>query len=156
MARKLKSDKPLFYATLLLLGASLVMVYSGSAVLAPDGGTAASVYLFRQVLWLMLGSAVLAITMRIDYRVFKHPAVVCTALAVTGEGTLAAWPSVPQIAAKTGTLRHTVGLAGYLEMGNEPPIIFCYFVNHLPGPASIGRGEIASSLDRWSLLGRFQ
>ena len=76
-----------------------------------------------------------------------------SALAVTGEGTLAAWPSVPQIAAKTGTLRHTVGLAGYLEMGNEPPIIFCYFVNHLPGPSSIGRGEIASSLERWHLLG---
>ena len=76
-----------------------------------------------------------------------------SALPVTGEGTLAAWPSVPQIAAKTGTLRHTVGLAGYLEMGNEPPIIFCYFVNHLPGPSSIGRGEIASSLERWHLLG---
>ena len=79
-----------------------------------------------------------------------------SALAVTGRGTLAGWPSVPQVAAKTGTLRHTVGLAGYLEMGSETPIIFCYFVNHLPGPASIGRGEIASSLDRWSLLGRFQ
>lgn len=89
MARKLKSDKPLFYATLLLLGASLVMVYSGSAVLAPDGGTAAEVYLFRQFLWLMLGSAVLAIAMRIDYRIFKHPAVVCTALAVTGAALVA-------------------------------------------------------------------
>ena len=34
MARKLKSDKLLFTATLLLVCASVVMVYSASAVLA--------------------------------------------------------------------------------------------------------------------------
>jgi len=34
MARKLKSDKLLFMATLLLVLASIVMVYSASAVLA--------------------------------------------------------------------------------------------------------------------------
>ena len=37
MARKLKSDKLLFLATLLLVCASIVMVYSASAVLALDG-----------------------------------------------------------------------------------------------------------------------
>ena len=35
MARTLKSDKMLFLATLLLVGASVVMVYSASAVQAP-------------------------------------------------------------------------------------------------------------------------
>ena len=34
MARKLKSDKVLFLATLLLVCSSVVMVYSASAVLA--------------------------------------------------------------------------------------------------------------------------
>ena len=36
MARTLKSDKLLFLATLLLVGASVVMVYSASAVQALD------------------------------------------------------------------------------------------------------------------------
>ena len=55
------------------------------------------------------------------------------ALATPGAGTLAAWPRVPPIAAKTGTLRHTVALAGILyPEGPDPPVVFCYFVNHLP------------------------
>ena len=36
MARKLKSDKLLFMATLLLVGVSVLMVYSASAVLAME------------------------------------------------------------------------------------------------------------------------
>ena len=36
MARKLKSDQILFLATLLLVGLSVVMVYSASAVLAME------------------------------------------------------------------------------------------------------------------------
>jgi cell division protein FtsW len=36
MARKLKSDRALFIATLLLVGLSLVMVYSASAVVAME------------------------------------------------------------------------------------------------------------------------
>ena len=76
------------------------------------------------------------------------------ALAGPGEGTLAGWPSVPKIAAKTGTLRHTVGLAGFLDAGSEGPIIFCYFVNHLPGPPAVARRQIATALTRWRSIGQ--
>ena len=44
---------------------------------------------------------------------------VVEALAGPGVGTLAAWPRVPPIAAKTGTLRHTVALAGILDPGSS-------------------------------------
>ena len=48
MARKLKSDKVLFLATLLLVCASVVMVYSASAAVALDRYGSASRYLITQ------------------------------------------------------------------------------------------------------------
>ena len=74
---------------------------------------------------------------------------VVEALAGPGAGTLAAWPRVPPIAAKTGTLRHTVALAGILDPGLNTPVIFCYFVNHHPERRWAARDEIASALGRW-------
>ena len=70
------------------------------------------------------------------------------ALARPGEGTLAAWPRLPRIAAKTGTLRHTVALAGILDPDSETPVFFCYFVNHHRRPAA-ARREIAAALRSW-------
>ncbi len=75
------------------------------------------------------------------------------ALAGPGEGTLAAWPRVPPVAAKTGTLRHTVALAGILDPGSEAPVVFCYFVNHHQGTAA-ARRAIASALRSWRTAAR--
>ena len=75
------------------------------------------------------------------------------ALAGPGEGTLAGWPRMPPVAAKTGTLRHTVGLAGILDPGSDAPIVFCYFVNHDPRRPSAARREIAAALRRWRAAG---
>ncbi|MCY4634398.1 MAG: D-alanyl-D-alanine carboxypeptidase/D-alanyl-D-alanine-endopeptidase [Acidobacteria bacterium] len=71
------------------------------------------------------------------------------ALAGRGEGTLRAWPSLPPLAAKTGTLRHTVALAGIIGPDSDAPVVFCYFVNHHTRPRSAARGEIAAALRRW-------
>ena len=70
------------------------------------------------------------------------------ALARPGEGTLRAWPRLPPVAAKTGTLRHTVALAGILDPGSEAPVVFCYFVNHHQG-ATAARRTIAAALRSW-------
>ena len=77
---------------------------------------------------------------------------VIDALAGPGDGTLAAWPRLPPVVAKTGTLRHTVALAGILDPGSQAPVIFCYFVNHHPGRPSAARREIATALRRWRAL----
>ena len=77
---------------------------------------------------------------------------VIDALAGPNEGTLAAWPRLPPVAAKTGTLRHTVALAGILDPGSQTPVIFCYFVNHYPGRPSAARREIVTALRRWRAL----
>ena len=71
------------------------------------------------------------------------------AMAGPGEGTLAAWPSMPPVAAKTGTLRHTVGLAGVLDPDLAAPVVFCYFVNHHLEQPQAARREIAAAVARW-------
>ena len=84
MARKLKSDKLLFLATLLLVCASVVMVYSASAVLAMERYQQPPYYfLFKQVTWAVLGVCLLSLAMRVDYRSLKQPLVIWTALGVS-------------------------------------------------------------------------
>ena len=77
MARKLQSDKWLFLATLALICVSVVMVYSASAVIAPDRYRVQPYhFVTRQAMWALLGLAVLSIVMRIDYRTYRNDHVV--------------------------------------------------------------------------------
>jgi len=84
MARKLKSDKLLFLATLLLVLASVVMVYSASAVIALDRFHNPYLFLVKQAMWSALGLALLGVVMRVDYRTWKQPALIWSALALVG------------------------------------------------------------------------
>ncbi|MGE0593730.1 MAG: putative lipid II flippase FtsW [Vicinamibacterales bacterium] len=84
MARKLKSDKVLFTASVLLVCLSIVMVYSASVVLAMDRFDQPYLFLVKQVLWSVLGMAVLAVAMRVDYRIYRNEHFVWAALAVVG------------------------------------------------------------------------
>ena len=81
MARKLKSDKLLFLATLLLVLSSWVMVYSASAVLAMDEYGQPYYYLFKQVVWVALGGGLLLVATRVDYRWLERPVVIWALLA---------------------------------------------------------------------------
>ena len=83
MARKLKSDKLLFIATLVLVCASLVMVYSASAVIGLEQyQQRPTFFLFKQATFALLGLALMPVLMRIDYRHYRQPIVIWTALAV--------------------------------------------------------------------------
>ena len=81
------------------------------------------------------------------------------ALARPGNGTLAVWPALPPVAAKTGTLKHTLALAGSLggieaELATEIPTTAPAAVAAL-GPAdapapdarSQGRADAASATE---------
>ncbi len=83
MARKLKSDKLLFLATLFLVCSSVVMVYSASAALAMDRYDQPYFFLFKQIAWAALGVCLLAGMMQVDYRQLKQPVVIWTALGVS-------------------------------------------------------------------------
>ena len=108
MARKLKPDKLLFFATLALLSASVIMVYSASALLAMDRYARPYHFLFRQVTWAVLGFGLLWGVMRIDYRRFREPVVLWTAIGVTVLALVAVLFSEPINGA-----RRWFGIAGF-------------------------------------------
>jgi cell division protein FtsW len=90
MARKLKSDKLLFTATLALVCASLVMVYSASAVIGMEQYHQRPAYfLFKQITFALVGLAVMPILMRVDYRTYRQPLFIWSALGVLGLALIA-------------------------------------------------------------------
>jgi cell division protein FtsW len=101
MARTLRSDKLLFWATLLLLAASVVMVYSASAVQAQERHQPASYLLVRQLIWGAIGFGLMLAAMRVDYHELRRPEVIGLLLGVT----LAALGAVFFFAPKNGTYR---------------------------------------------------
>src|SRR5687767_5833794 len=82
MARKLQSDKWLFIAALALICASVVMVYSASALVALERYQQPYLFVTKQVMWALLGVAVMSIVMRIDYRTYRNDTLVWTLLAI--------------------------------------------------------------------------
>ena len=83
MAKRVSVDKTLFAVTLLLVAIGLVMVFSASAVMANERFGSAYTFLLRQMAWAAAGLMVMIITMNVDYRRYKHPAVVFSLLGVT-------------------------------------------------------------------------
>jgi cell division protein FtsW len=81
MARKLQSDKWLFLATLALICASVVMVYSASALVALERFQQPYLFVTRQLMWAAVGVAVLSIVMRVDYRNYRNDRLVWFLLA---------------------------------------------------------------------------
>lgn len=77
------------------------------------------------------------------------------ALAAPGRGTLRGWGRLPPLAAKTGTVRHSLALAGYLEPhgpsehGAEP-VVFACFLNHRGEERAELRAEMTAWLNRWA------
>ena len=89
MARKLKSDRVLFLATILLIGLSIVMVYSASAVVGLERFGKPYIFLVKQGLWVTLGLAMLWVVMRIDYRTYREPVFIWTCVGVVGVALVA-------------------------------------------------------------------
>src|SRR5262245_15667703 len=95
MARKLKSDKLLFTATLLLVCTSVVMVYSASAVTATERFQQPYQFLFKQAAWVIIGLSIMPIVMRIDYRCYRQPAVIWMGLGGVALALVAVLFSLP-------------------------------------------------------------
>jgi cell division protein FtsW len=112
MARKLKSDKVLFIATVLLVASSVVMVYSASAPVALDRYGNASMFLVRQSLWALLGLGLLGLVMRIDYRTYREPVFIWTSLGMVALALIAVLFSPP-----VNNARRWFGVAG---LGVQP------------------------------------
>src|SRR5581483_2353069 len=83
MAKRVSVDRRLFTVTLLLIFLGLVMVFSSSAVMAQERYGSGYTFLFRQLAWAVGGIVVMVIAMKLDYKRYKHPAVVFSLLGLT-------------------------------------------------------------------------
>ncbi len=83
MAKRVSVDKTLFTVTLILVFIGLVMVFSASAVVAKEKFGSPYHFLLRQFGWALAGLAAMFAAMRLDYRRYKHPAVVFSLLGLT-------------------------------------------------------------------------
>jgi cell division protein FtsW len=83
MAKRLSVDKTLFAVTLVLVFIGLVMVFSASAVVAKERFGSPYHFVLRQLGWAVAGLAAMFATMKIDYRRYRHPAVVFSLFGLT-------------------------------------------------------------------------
>jgi cell division protein FtsW len=83
MAKRVSVDGWLFTVTLLLIFIGLVMVFSASAVMAKERYGSGYFFLLRQLGWATAGILAMVLAMKVDYRRYKHPAVVFSLLGVT-------------------------------------------------------------------------
>jgi cell division protein FtsW len=82
MARKLKPDRILFLVTIVLVGFGVAMVFSSSAIVAKAKFGDPNFFWFKQLISATLGLAVMFVIMKVDYHIYRQPAVVFSALAV--------------------------------------------------------------------------
>src|ERR1700688_1444050 len=83
MAKRVAVDSWLFTVTLLLIFIGLVMVFSASAVMAKERYGSGYFFLLRQLGWATAGILAMVVATKIDYRRYKHPAVVFSLLGLT-------------------------------------------------------------------------
>ncbi len=76
MARKLKPDWILFVAVLVLVVVGAILVFSSSAVLASEAYGNAYFFSFRHLVAVGLGLAAMFTLARVDYTLYRNPAVV--------------------------------------------------------------------------------
>jgi cell division protein FtsW len=67
-----RADPVLFTVVLVLVGLGLVMVYSSSAVLAQQKMNDSRYFLVRDLIWVVIGLVGMALTMRIDYSLYRR------------------------------------------------------------------------------------
>jgi cell division protein FtsW len=83
MAKRVSVDGWLFTVALLLVFVGLVMVFSASAVMAKERYGSGYYFLLRQMGWAVGGLLAMVAAMKLDYRRYKHPAVVFSLLGIT-------------------------------------------------------------------------
>jgi len=68
---------------MLLVFVGLVMVFSASAVMARERFGSPYAFLSKQLIWAVAGLVAMVVTMRVDYRRYKHPALVFSLMGFT-------------------------------------------------------------------------
>ena len=120
MARKLKADRVMFTATLLLVFASIIMVYSASALVALERFQQPYLFVIRQVMWVVLGIAALWVAMHVDYPTYRNDTFIWVLIGAVGLTLLGVLFSAPV----NGT-RRWLGIGGLGIQPSEFAKIVC-------------------------------
>jgi cell division protein FtsW len=83
MAKRVSVDRWLFTITMLLVFVGLVMVFSASAVMARERFGSPYAFVSKQLIWAVAGLAAMIAATRVDYRRYKHPALVFSMMGFT-------------------------------------------------------------------------
>jgi cell division protein FtsW len=83
MAKRVSVDRWLFTVTMLLVFVGLVMVFSASAVMARERFGSEYAFLSKQLISAVAGLGAMVVMMRVDYRRYKHPALVFSLMGLT-------------------------------------------------------------------------
>ena len=83
MAKRVSVDRWLFTVTMLLVFVGLVMVFSASAVMARERFGSEYAFLSKQLIWAVAGLGAMVVAMRLDYKRYKHPALVFSVMGLT-------------------------------------------------------------------------
>jgi cell division protein FtsW len=83
MAKRVSVDRWLFTVTMLLVFVGLVMVFSASAVMARERFGSEYAFLSKQLIWAVAGLGAMVVAMRVDYKRYKHPALVFSLMGLT-------------------------------------------------------------------------
>ena len=83
MAKRVSVDRWLFTVTMLLVFVGLVMVFSASAVMARERFGSEYAFLSKQLVLAAAGLVAMVVAMRVDYRRYKHPALVFSLMGMT-------------------------------------------------------------------------
>jgi cell division protein FtsW len=104
-------DRVLLAAVLVLVATSVVMVYSSSSVVALTAYDDPAYFMKRQILWLLIGLAVMAVAMRINHELFGGRRMVAALLAVCL--VLLVLALLPGIGRTVNGARRWIRLAGF-------------------------------------------
>jgi cell division protein FtsW len=110
----------MFTATLLLVFASVIMVYSSSALVALERFQQPYLFVIRQVMWAVLGIAALWVAMHVDYRTYRNDAFIWALIGVVALTLLGVLFSAPV----NGT-RRWLGIGGLGVQPSEFAKIAC-------------------------------
>ncbi len=83
MAKRVSVDRWLFTVTMLLVFVGLVMVFSASAVMARERFGSPYAFLLKQLIWAAAGLVAMVVAMRVDYKRYRHPAMVFSLMGLT-------------------------------------------------------------------------
>ncbi len=146
MAKRVNVDRWLFSVTMLLVFVGLVMVFSASAVMARERFGSPYAFLLKQLIWAGAGIVAMVVTMRVDYRRYKHPGLVFSLLGVTTLLLISVF-----LVDRSHNTHRWIHIGGFSFQPSElaKPILILFLAYFLGSRAKATSGSDLNFMDDW-------